>query len=313
MSARPKKIGEKIGLIGTINRDIITFPDGTVKRGWGGAFYNLRTFSQSFGSHAKIHPVCNVGQDCYRPIMKILRKLPGVDTAYIIKVPEKNNTCYLKYFDDENKTEILKGGVPRLLYDNVKPLLDCDIILMNYISGSDIYIKSLLKLREEYAGKIYIDLHSLTLGKRNNGTRYLRCPANWEAVVAAGDYIQMNRQELNILTAGKIGSDEKDINRNISIIFRFLKRHKVDISGKVFIITEGAEGSILYSPQKKDWDRIFVPVFRKLANCDTTGCGDSYSAGFISGLINGKNLRACGQEGNRWALNCILSNSQKQI
>jgi sugar/nucleoside kinase (ribokinase family) len=307
------KSKKKIGLIGTINRDIIKFQNGTVKKGWGGALYNLKSFSQIFSGRVEIYPVCNIGADCYRPIMQILNKLPGVKSDYINKVSEKNNACYLTYLDNENKTEILKGGVPRLTNDNAKPLLNCEVVLVNYLSGSDIYLRSLLKFRKEYSGKIYIDLHSLTLGKRNDGMRYLRCPANWEKVVSAGDYIQMNRQELNILTTGNLGPGERDIDRNISVIFRHLKQHKVDISGKIFIITDGASGSILYYLKRDRTNRIFIPVAKRQINCDTTGCGDSYSAGFIYGLITGKNLKNCGQEGNRWALNCILSNLQRQI
>jgi hypothetical protein len=139
----------KIGVIGSINRDTILLADNALKQGWGGMLYNLVTLSHLMGKRGEIYPVCNIGRDCWDNIIAILSRLSGVHGDYLKKVPEKNNHCFLTYLPDGEKTEILRGGVPALLFNDVAPLLDSDIILINYISGRDINLKSLQKLRKK--------------------------------------------------------------------------------------------------------------------------------------------------------------------
>ena len=51
----------KIGIIGTINKDTIEYPDGTARHGWGGMLYNLATLSHLVGKKAEIYPACFIG------------------------------------------------------------------------------------------------------------------------------------------------------------------------------------------------------------------------------------------------------------
>lgn len=291
----------KIGVIGTINRDSIRLPDGTEKEGWGGILYNLITLSHLVGKKAQVFPVCNVGGDCYAAVLSILENLRGVRTDYVKRVAEKNNHCFLTYIDHENKREILKGGVRRLKYDDVRPLLDCDIVLMNYISGRDIYLRSLEKLRRNFRGRIYVDVHSLTLGIKKDGSRFLRTPPNWPAVVRIGDYIQMNRLELSILTEDRRAGnwDKPGLILALKRLKAVLLRNEINISRKVFVITDGIRGCHLshYSARKSAFQHI--PVRRAARQIDVTGCGDCFSAGFIASLISCSDLRSCAVSGNR--------------
>ena len=291
----------KIGVIGTINRDTIKFPDGGVKRGWGGMLYNLRTLSYLIGDKADIYPACNVGADCYRPIMKILRGLPGINTDYVNRVPENNNHCFLTYINTEIKHEILKSGVKPLKFSDIEPLTDCDIILLNYISGRDIYLKSLQKFRRNFGGLIYTDIHSLTLGKKSGGRRYFRRPPNWPQVVESLDIIQMNRLELSILTEQKTDTSIDSIKRQAAAFKETLKANGISSSGKTLIVTDGSRGC--YLSFNKGSKEIFhhIPPRRALRMGDATGCGDCFSAGYITGLMRGKDPLECCKCANRAA------------
>jgi len=295
----------KIGVIGTINRDSIRLTDGTKKEGWGGILYNIVTLSHLVGSKARIVPVCNVGADNYNDISKILRSLPGVETGNVRKVKEKNNHCRLKYLDEQNKTEILEGGVPPLVYDDIEPLRDCDIILLNYISGRDIYLRSLRKLRRNFQGGIYIDIHSYTLGKKADGSRFLRRPPHWPEVVACGDYIQMNRLELAILAGGSGSSrpEEGDLENNLKGLLSSLRRGGVDTKSKVFIITDGSRGCyFLYGQDGASAIKHIRQQRKKTgASCqdvNVTGCGDCFAAGFTAGLADNLEIASCADAGN---------------
>ncbi|MCX6825910.1 MAG: PfkB family carbohydrate kinase [candidate division Zixibacteria bacterium] len=250
-------------------------------------------------------PACNIGVKHYKPVISILKNLRGVDITCVRKVKDKNNHCHLVYFPNGEKNEILKGGVQRLRYDNIKPLLGCDIILVNYISGRDIYLKSLQKLRHYFKGKIYIDIHSLTLGKRKDGSRYLRKPPGWEKVVEIADYLQMNRAELSILTEKrrKLKTPGDNISLNLKQLYRSLTDYSIEVSKKVFIITDGANGChwCLGGQRKPELNRISSPSLIKRG--DVTGCGDCFSAGFIIALIMGKGLDECAASANQAAVN----------
>ncbi len=60
---------------------------------------------------------------------------------------------------------------------------------------------------------------------------------------------------------------------------------------EILVITKGGEGSEIYQGNQK----IIVKAARPKNTCDPTGAGDAYRAGFIKGLINGYNLKTCGQ------------------
>ncbi len=300
----------KIGIIGTFNRDTVKLPDGTIKEGWGGMSYNIVALSGLIGNRSEIYPVANIGRDAFELVTRALKKSRGVRPDYLNKVSEKNNHCFLTYFDYEGKNEILKGGVKPLKYNDIRLLPDCDIILLNFISGRDIYLQSLRKLRQNYEGKIYIDVHSLTLGKRKNGRRYLRRPSNWLAVIETGDYIQMNRLELDILTSMVIPIRKNRSIPNVKLkkLVGILRENRIKATEKVFIITAGVEGCYLYFYFRNKWQFRHIPPQKKVLRKDTTGCGDCFSAGFIAGLLESSDLIICAEKANRVALDRIEGN-----
>ena len=298
----------RIGIIGTINRDSISLPDGRQKEGWGGILYNIVALSSLTGHKVDIVPVCNVGQDCHKRIMSILKALPGIVTDHVRKVPEKNNHCFLTYTDAENKHEILKGGVRRLTYDDVRHLLDCDVILLNYISGRDIHIRSLQKLRRKFCGRIYVDIHSLTLGKRKDGARFLRVPPGWTEVVRACNYVQLNRTELELLARSQKAGKKDKISPRFAMkpLESLLMQAEVNLPEKVFVITDGRRGCYLCRARGGMLRVRHVPPRKAVIRGDATGCGDCFSAGFIYGLTERKTLHTCAACGNDAALSRIL-------
>lgn len=68
----------------------------------------------------------------------------------------------------------------------------------------------------------------------------------------------------------------------------------------IAIVKVGAEGSFI---QQGDKIVRIDPIPAKVI--DTTGAGDLWAAGFMAGLVNGENLRKCGQMGATLAANII--------
>jgi len=60
---------------------------------------------------------------------------------------------------------------------------------------------------------------------------------------------------------------------------------------KALIVTRGAEGSLIYA----DSDVIEIPAVEAVEVLDPTGCGDSYRAGLLYGLLNDLNWNDTGR------------------
>lgn len=77
-----------------------------------------------------------------------------------------------------------------------------------------------------------------------------------------------------------------DVEKTEDIVNFFL-----DKGLKHAVFTMGGRGSVIASKEMDEWIR--VPAF-KVPVVDSTGCGDSYCAGFIVGLTKGWSLAECG-------------------
>jgi len=280
----------KIGVIGTINRDTIRHPDGRVIESWGGILYNLTILDNNTAVH--VFPVVNIGHDCYTSILGIIKTFSNIDASCLHRVPEANNHCHLTYSNDSEKTELLSGGVPPLTFARLKPLLTCDLVLVNFISGRDVTLQALESFRSRYRGLIYMDVHSLTLGRRHVAggvRRYLRRPRFWHRYIACADFVQINRAEFEIMSRMKYGRRQA---------VDFFEKH----CGKrqVLIITGGAAGCLMVYHKTR-------PVSLHVASSpiariyDTTGCGDVFAAGFIGEYMRSKNVISAARHGNEVA------------
>jgi hypothetical protein len=131
----------KIAVIGTINKDTIYSPDGKKHESYGGLLYTIIPLAQMLGNNFEILPILNLGRDCKREVMRFLQEYPIISAKHVNIVPRKNNDCRLFYSDTHSKTEILKGGVPGLRFDDIKPALGCGSTIINFISGRDISLR----------------------------------------------------------------------------------------------------------------------------------------------------------------------------
>jgi len=268
----------RIGVIGTINRDTIIHPDGRRIESYGGILYNLKVLSDLFDQQAALIPAVNIGSDCEKEITTFLDKFNNLSGDAIRIVNKKNNHCILTYHNNSEKSEILLGGVGAVSRKQLSQLIDCDIILLNFISGSDITFSNLTWLRHNSKADIHLDLHSRTLGLHRNGSRFLRKPPRWQEYVNNADYLQMNEQEFNLLSGVQVTADSC---RNF---FTSFFPHC-----RALIVTAGANGCYLTLPAGKNPEFRHIPTVQ--ANVmDTTGCGDIFSSAFIYARLCGLDM-----------------------
>jgi len=275
-------MGNEIYLVGTINKDSITYPDGRQLSSYGGLLYSIVPLAQLTGAACKISPIVNLGKDCHEDVFRILNQYPNVNTELVTVVEEANNHCHLTYTSQEFKQEILSGGVPLIKYSALKKALHSDLFLLNFISGNDINLETLDKFRSEYSGQIYIDIHSLTLGKTNSGQRYLRQPDRWQDYCSAADYLQMNIEEFKLLSGKELTLD------NQKLFFEQFGKHRL----RALLVTCGNQGAYLTGQISSNTDCLRISTEPALADADTTGCGDIFGASFCAGILSSMTIES---------------------
>lgn len=73
---------------------------------------------------------------------------------------------------------------------------------------------------------------------------------------------------------------------------------------KVVVIKLGKEGCFIKS---KNSEKYLIPTYSSIMAVDTTGAGDSFVAGFLTGLAKGWSLFECGKFANAVGTHCVMS------
>ncbi|MDR0969186.1 MAG: adenosine kinase [Lentimicrobiaceae bacterium] len=144
------------------------------------------------------------------------------------------------------------------------------------VANKPLIIKA-INLAKEAGLKIVLDLASYNVVEENR--EFLL-----NLVKEKVDIVFCNEEEAKALT-GKTPQETLD----------FLAQYT-----EIAIVKIGKEGSLI----KKGGETIRVAAFDVKAS-DTTGAGDMYAAGFLYGLINGKDLHESGRIGTLLAANVI--------
>jgi sugar/nucleoside kinase (ribokinase family) len=270
-------------VIGSVNRDTVILPGRRPIAGFGGILYNIFGLSQLLDRSSTIIPVCNVGRDSHDDVMVLLENLPNVETSNIKRVEGDNNHCKLTYSDTESRSEIFTGFVPAISFSRIEELLSADIVIINFISGRDITLKTLKRIRKSCCNPIYMDFHTLSLGLKKDGSRYLRRPKRWREYVKCCDYLQMNSVEFELLSSREPNHDG---------LKSFYDSYLSDTC-RALLVTFGSRGAAIVVGNCGAAEVRFDSPSRKYRDTDSTGAGDLFTAGFCAGLVSGLSLEKC--------------------
>lgn len=73
---------------------------------------------------------------------------------------------------------------------------------------------------------------------------------------------------------------------------------------KTAVIKLGKKGCFI---KNLDGEKHLIPTYTKIKAVDTTGAGDSFVAGFLTGLTKGWNLYECGKFANAVGTHCVMA------
>lgn len=263
----------KIAALGTINHDTVVLPQGEVIESYGGLLYSILPLALLAEPGTTIVPVVNLGRDVEHPVKAILSRHSRISQEGIRMVPERNNRVLLRYTSHGEREEVQQGGLPPLTFEQIAPFLDADVLLVNFISGRELSLETLRRVRAHTMATIYMDIHSLSLGIDQEGRRFWRQIPNWPEWVAQADVVQVNRGEARLLAGGPVETEREVLS---------LGRMVLEAGPAILLLTLGSRGSMMISASGEDprlWRFDPQPPAKVR---DTTGCGDVFLAAFVA-------------------------------
>lgn len=72
---------------------------------------------------------------------------------------------------------------------------------------------------------------------------------------------------------------------------------------KLAVIKLGKDGCFI---KNHDGEKYTIPTYSQIQAVDTTGAGDSFVAGFLSGIIKGWDINKCGKFANAVGTHCVM-------
>lgn len=283
-----------LSVIGTTCIDIIKWSNIPYTfKSFGGIVYLITSLSCLFKDSANIYPVTRIEKKYYKKYIKLLEKYPNIKFEYIYSEPGRTNIVSLLYDIEHNHRceKSFLGSTP-INFSQIKPVLNfSDIVIVTYISGYDISLNTLETLRRNYTGMIYGDIHSFILTKSLKGIRKYKSIKNYERWIRNFNILQGSEIEWQVLLKDRFPSLTID---NFDKVAEYVLSLGVD----KIIMTIGKKG-VIGAEKVKNKVKIYNIPGRKIKKLkDTTGCGDTLTAGVIWGLITGKEFATALKIGN---------------
>jgi sugar/nucleoside kinase (ribokinase family) len=239
-----------------------------------------------------IHPVFSVGKEDHDKLRELLKTYPLVEASGIYTTEEPTNRVMLFYHDNgESRTECSKQIAEPIPWARIKPMLDADGILINMVSGFDITLDTLDRIRMETRDHdipIHLDMHSLTLGVDQEAKRFRRPIPEWRRWCFGMNSIQMSEEEAAGLTTEQY-DEPAFLNQLMSLMVNHL------------MITRGSRGVTLVTQTNKKLMRHEIAGQNVGAVVDPTGCGDVFGAAWLYSFLKTRDPFAAAKTANRAA------------
>jgi len=288
----------RVGVIGSIVWDVIYGRDArsSPTEEWGGISYALGGMDAALPDDWEIVPIIKVGEDlapAAAQFMGGLRRMAADGRP--IAVPYPNNRVELRYFDDERRSEVMRGGVPPWTWLGLKPVLETarlDALYINFLSGWELDLETTLLLRQHFAGPIYCDLHMLAWAVQPDGLRTLRPIPNVREWCECFDFLQMNEDEMSMMAPDPMTLAATALHAGVkSLVVTLGKRGVVYFAAPDFECFSDFRTSRSLGTSLGPVRTALVPPATVISgHGDPTGCGDVWGATYFSRLLAGDKL-----------------------
>ncbi|MBP3338304.1 MAG: carbohydrate kinase family protein [Lachnospiraceae bacterium] len=278
-------------LVGPVKNNIFAIgscPVEYTKMSFGGDALNEAIILSKLGK--KVQLISKVGNDEAGERVIDFVKGNGLMTEYIAVEDGLTTGMNIVLISEDGERSFLtnpKGSLRRLDKENILPYVN---EFADIVSFASIFVSSMLtieNMEEVFKNIKNKDGRILTadMTKAKNGEKL----EDIKPLLKYIDYIFPNEEEIALLTG------IKDATRNAEIL--------VEAGVKCAVIKCGRKGCII-----KTKDEFYeIPAYLVEKPIDTTGAGDSFVAGFLSALSEGKSIEECGKFACRVAAQVVQS------
>ena len=297
----------KIAILGSICYDRVQTHRGEIKESFGGITYNVAALESLIDDDTELVPIALVGYDRYDEVVGLLSGYRGVSTEGIVRMDDmKIASVQLVYKTISERTEALLYVPPPLTEEQLDLAASCDVICVNFITGQELTLDTFRNLREKASGHIHLDIHNRISVWTPEGPRKFVGLPEWREWLACADTVQMNEFEVEQLLKREVRTDEEYLEAAAEL---------VQAGPKSVSLTLGPKGSIIAYHRDGEVYGLVWPAAELGEVIDTTGCGDSYSAGFVWSYVQKRDIVWANAGGNVvGGVNCVtpgIGNLQK--
>lgn len=260
----------KILVIGHSVYDTIE-ENNTIKQGAGGIFYTVSALNKINLTEDEIFLCSCYDEESYKHFKTEFSK---VNISLLTKV-EKIPRVKLKLSAGNERVEEYEN-LSQTLNLSITDYNKFDGILINMITGFDITLVQLQDIREKYNGLIFMDVHTLSRGLNEDGSRSFRVIPDFEHWAKCLDIIQVNQTESYALLP---------LNSEIEIATQIL-----ELGVKVFCITKGELGAKVYYLNEREISSYYIAA-KSISQPVMVGCGDVFGSTFFYNYIRNKDAR----------------------
>ena len=272
-----------IAVIGQVNRDRIVGSDGFVRDGWGGSLYNASALAALFGGEADISVVADLSSDERAEMGSVTKAWRAKATVSFSGIEGGGaNRAELRYEESGMRSERTEVRGRPFTWPEIERAASADVVVANFIGGNELSLETWIRLKQKRAGLLLLDLHTLNRPVGAGGLRVRRPIPEMKSWVQGVDVVQGSGEELSDLLGGRLavpttpGYLPPGWRKAIGTILGAGARSVVLTLG-----TAGAWAGYAYSAGRARfiWQAAF-PV----EPVDVTGCGDTFTAGFVFGV-----------------------------
>jgi len=247
----------------------------------GGIFYTVVSFLSQIQPEDKVYLCSSIDKESELLFKYTYDKIEKDFLVYVESIPQVELVV-----NDIGEREETYSRINQNLTMPIEGLNYFDGILINMISGYDISLDQLKRLRKNYSGLIYFDVHTFSRGLDENGHRIFRRIADFNEWAQCIDILQTNESELLTL------SDQEEEAVIVDELFSY--------GIKQIIITRAERGATVFfrehnSVKKVHKDSLHTNVVNKI------GCGDVFGAVYFYNYIRNKNVILALEQANLFA------------
>jgi sugar/nucleoside kinase (ribokinase family) len=262
----------EIVIVGHLSRDLIITP-ATTKEALGGgpAYAMLAPAIGAFGAGI----ISKVGNDFEQSYRDALRS-SGLDLSGLISEGPRSTRFVNKYDEAGYRTQYVEALAPPIRHDDFSlDHLDANIIHFSPLTADEIDRECIHQAQSNNA-LVSLDVQGYIRCIDENGLVVSKEWDNYDDIIGMVDVVKLHQTELFATVHAK---------SELSAASQIL-----DLGPKIVIVTRDQRGSVIYTRNSQ----VKIPLVLAKVQIDTTGCGDTYTVGFLLEYMRSGDVKRAG-------------------